>query len=233
MKQRAPSLLLVAMLIAACSDISAPGESPPGVGVPVDLRVPLHLQPPGSARVPDGRTAPDTGPEDEAATAGLFTAYTEIAFGPNGVEGSAEMTYYATTAKQVLTLSVSKDGSTLGSKEFTSEDSWLFPAVSTLYVTGQIPAPSCGAAATGSTLHSASLVWKGFTSGLKRTSLAGPQYQVACPPPQTVGGGGFDDGENGGERGTLLIICLTTEYYSADGDFLYDETVCRQELWME
>jgi len=234
-------LALTCTLLAtqACADLTGP-EPTLAAGVPASIVVPLRQSSheiSGSVtaqRMPIGSLMmrPSSSDEEippEYLQTSPLIGYTTVDFVGREIAGYAEMSFYATDASQTMTLTSAKDGEVITSASFSNGVTWLLPMGGTIGLDGLIPAPTCGATALGSTAHTAEIMYKATPNGSdKVTSNATPRYQMACPATSVTReeGSGYD------ETGTMLIICTTTEYYSASGEYLYDTRTCRTETYM-
>lgn len=229
---RAVGMVVVA---AGCGDTSAP--DPRHLVVPETITVPLQLSaaPMDTVATPLALLADGEGSADsQSAEGAMAIGYTEVDINASDASGNAETTFYATQASHDFTLTTWKDGAQVGSATYPTSFAVIFPVSHTIRSSGSIPAPTCGAVATGSTTHT--WAWYSLIDNTPIRLVGGTfgsnatrRKQPACPTTLVTIDSSSSGGGGGGDAGYILSICTTTYYYSASGQYLYSTRACRQE----
>ncbi|MDQ3951307.1 MAG: hypothetical protein M3282_13320 [Gemmatimonadota bacterium] len=160
-----------------------------------------------------GESSSELQPEFQTAPS-IFAYGTDAGFRDGVAWGQAYMSYFASHAKQVLTLSLRFNNSQIANTPAVSERGDWLPAYRSLWTDARLfVAKSCGHALDASTSHSAWHEWQVLFKGLLKWGLATTPSgdlasQSACPPESDGGGGG------GGGGGSGVYVCYCLDYYS-------------------
>ena len=228
--KRCCTIALLAGALWACEEVPHPLETGP-------------IEVPDIASPPAGLSAAEV-PKEFSTPPSIQNWWTDVGFSGTVAWAQGYMRFFANHAEQLLSLTVRKDGSTVGQRTALERDSYFLPRYTSQWVTTSIDTyGSCGRTAGASTRHTA---WHQLAIQSKLTqwghtsrNSGGDASQPSCSPscayelfvdPEdceddglSSGGGGSGDGSSGESAGGSTSDDCRTEHIvlEVDGEVVY------------